>query len=90
MTSNETINAMNKVMFFMVNCGYDDVKKLIDKEKKIQEAIDSGEYYSIVASGKKGAYKDVTIKGVDGQWRLIATDVDGKRDVLDVFDEIHG
>lgn len=29
MTSNETINAMNKVMFFMVNCGYDDVKKLI-------------------------------------------------------------
>jgi hypothetical protein len=28
-SDNTSINAMNKIMFFMVNCGYNDVKKLV-------------------------------------------------------------
>lgn len=29
MTENTSLQSMNKVMFFMANCGYDDVKRLI-------------------------------------------------------------
>ena len=29
MTENTSLQSMNKVMFFMANCGYDEVKRLI-------------------------------------------------------------
>ena len=29
MTENTSLQSMNKVMFFMANCGYDDVKRLV-------------------------------------------------------------
>ena len=77
MTSNETINAMNKVMFFMVNCGYDDVKKLI------YEAFDSN-----LASYIFAKYDDMRMYDNMAFFNLyFEVDSDWKRQILNYIAE---
>lgn len=46
MTDNTSLQSMNKVMFFMANCGYDDVKRLV------YTAFEDDEYLANYIFGK--------------------------------------
>lgn len=46
MTENTSLQSMNKVMFFMANCGYDDVKRLV------YTAFEDDEYLANYIFGK--------------------------------------
>ena len=46
MVENTSLQSMNKVMFFMANCGYDDVKRLV------YTAFEDDEYLANYIFGK--------------------------------------
>lgn len=77
MTNNASIKAMNKVMYYMVTCGYDDVKKLI------YESFDSN-----LADHIFGKYQDMSMYNNMAFFDLyFEVDSDCRRQILNYIAE---